>query len=106
MKEKQLLLALLCLLAISFLATPICADDLSGASAPKMVMVEDEDGIVGPNEYRRISQNGGTTRRPCPYTCEMRGVPRDHCREWKSKEDPSECYVEDTSVPSNAVPLK
>ena len=76
----------------------------SAATAYAESMVADVDGDIQPNEYRVISANGSTTRRPCPYTCEMREIPKESCKEWKSLED-SECYVQDLRIGgSDAMP--
>lgn len=40
---------------------------------------------------------GLVTSRPCPYSCETRGLPKNLCRDWKEGET---CYVEDLSKPS------
>ena len=66
-------------------------------------MRADTDGVIESDEYRVISENGRLTRRPCPYTCEMRGIPRIHCHEIRSI-DGSECYIEDTRLPDDALP--
>lgn len=68
-------------------------------------MKADQDGKIEADEYRLISANGGLTRRPCPYTCEMRGIPRENCKEFKST-DGSECYVEDKRLSQNAVNVR
>lgn len=68
-------------------------------------MVEDRDGVLLANEYEIVSMTGSITRALCPYTCEKRGVARDHCKEWTSRREPDRCYVQDTSIPSEAVPL-
>ena len=73
----------------------------SGTSAA--IMHEDKDGEIAADEYQIISVNGGVTRRPCPYTCEMRGIPRDHCKEWTSN-NKVDCYVQDTSKPADVMP--
>lgn len=52
-----------------------------------------------------ISSNGAVTRAPCPYTCEMRGLPLEHCKTWPSPSDPGQCYVWDTRLPQDAIPL-
>lgn len=73
---------------------------------PPTSMVEDTDGNIQANEYRVISANGSTSRRPCPYTCEMRQIPKEQCKEWKSLED-SECYVQDLRIGgSDAMPKR
>jgi hypothetical protein len=64
---------------------------------------EDTDGIIEADEYRLISVDGGTTRRPCPYTCEMRGIERKNCREWRSVNG-RECYVRDMRSPIETMP--
>lgn len=69
-------------------------------------MHEDVDGTLKKDEYVVISMNGSITRALCPYTCEMRGLPREKCREWQSVNDPSKCYVQDTTLPSDAVPFE
>jgi hypothetical protein len=72
---------------------------------PGLGMREDSDGNIMEGEYQVISKNGGVTRRPCPYTCEMKGIPQTSCRTWVSKSDSSLCYVEDTRLSQNAVPM-
>lgn len=60
---------------------------------------EDRDGEIGPNEFRVIDPNGAVTRRPCPYTCGMRGIPKSQCRQWPSAgAAQGECYVHDLRV--------
>jgi hypothetical protein len=68
-------------------------------------MVESLDGDLGPNQYETISLNGSLTRALCPYSCEMRGIPKRNCREWRSLVDPEKCYVEDTRLAQHAVIL-
>jgi hypothetical protein len=58
-----------------------------------------------PDDVEVVSMNGSVTRAKCPYTCEMRGIPRKFCREWKSRMYGDRCYVQDTRLPSNAVPI-
>ncbi len=60
---------------------------------------------VGRGTYEVVSTNGSITRSLCPYTCEMHGLPRSHCRTWQSKQDPTRCYVQDTRIPSDAIHL-
>lgn len=55
-------------------------------------------------EVQVVSANGALTRRPCPYTCEDRQLPSEHCKTWESK-DKTLCYVWDTRLPQNAVPI-
>lgn len=69
---------------------------------------EDTDGDVGPNEYRVIDPHGAVTRRPCPWSCEMRGIPKEHCKEWKSITNAvdGECYVQDLRISkADAMPI-
>ena len=61
---------------------------------------EDRDGVIEPDEYRKVSENGAVTRRPCPYTCEDRGIPQEKCRAWPSHYE-GECYVQDLRIASN-----
>lgn len=65
------------------------------------VWKEDTDGVLEANEYRAITEDGLVTRRPCPYTCEDRGIARSNCKEWRSK-DENACYVQDTSKPQRS----
>lgn len=66
-------------------------------------MVEDDDGYLKANEYEVISTNGAITRAFCPYTCAMRDLPAEHCKTWRSLNDPELCYVQDTRVSSAAI---
>lgn len=66
-------------------------------------MKEDMDGRLEPGEYTVISPNGSITRSFCPYTCEMRGLPKEHCKAWKSVMNPELCYLQDTRITSAAV---
>ena len=50
-----------------------------------------------------MSLNGAVTRADCPYTCEMRSLPKEHCKTWVATSDPSLCYVWDTRLPQKAV---
>jgi hypothetical protein len=56
-------------------------------------------------EVEVVSANGSITRAKCPHTCADRSIPKGSCREWRSKMYPDVCYVEDTSKPSDAIPL-
>lgn len=67
-------------------------------------MQEDQDGELQVNEYEVVSTNGAITRAFCPYTCEMRGLEAKHCKAWRSLKDPNLCYVQDTRLPSKAIP--
>lgn len=71
--------------------------------APHPSMTEDVDGDLKTGEYIVVSPNGSITRALCPYTCEMRGLPPEHCKTWPSKSNPSECYIQDTRIASEAV---
>lgn len=66
-------------------------------------MKEDADGELIPGEYTVISPNGSITRALCPYTCDMRGLPKNSCKSWRSKSDSTQCYLQDTRIPSSAV---
>ena len=85
---------------ILLIASPLFAQT---GKAPHPSMIEDTDGELGANEYIVISPNGSITRAHCPYTCEMRGLPAEHCKTWKSVTN-DECYVQDLRIPSNAMP--
>lgn len=108
-------LTLSLLLVSLFSAFPALADDPAGAEvkdnppagtlAPHPSMKENTDGELRQGEYEVISMNGGVTRAFCPYTCEMRGLPKQHCRTWQSLQDKTKCYVEDTRIPSQAIPI-
>lgn len=70
--------------------------------------VEDTDGELMPNEYRLVDTKGSVTRRPCPYTCEMRDIPKEFCKEWKSITNAvdGECYVQDLRIShDDAMPI-
>lgn len=73
--------------------------------APHPSMKENQDGELKAGEYEVISMNGSITRALCPYTCEMRGLPKQACKSWKSAQEPEKCYLQDTRLPSNAVPV-
>lgn len=79
--------------------SPVVAEE--GKTAPSG-MREDIDGKLEADEYRVISKDGSLTRRPCPYTCEMRGIPGEYCREFRGREE-NECYVKDTRYPETDV---
>ncbi|MCB0324075.1 MAG: lipid-binding SYLF domain-containing protein [Bdellovibrionales bacterium] len=59
-------------------------------------------GPVQADEYVIVDLTGSVTRSPCPYTCQDRGLAQANCRAWPSKQDPKECYVQDTRIPSDA----
>ena len=107
----RILLAFLMTLTLAPCAFP---DDLpsvphdapSAAQQPQndqSSMRVDRDGVILPDEYEVLTENGALTRRRCPHTCEDRNLPRKFCREWKSK-DQTLCYVWDTRLPQDAVP--
>lgn len=78
---------------------------LSGAIVPGTPMRELKPGEdLTPGTYETVSTNGSITRALCPYTCDMRGLPKEHCKTWASKQEPSKCYVQDTRLQSNAIP--
>jgi hypothetical protein len=54
-------------------------------------------------EVETISTNGSITRASCPHTCEDRGLPVTQCKTWTSENDPSKCYVMDTTKPTEAI---
>ena len=66
-------------------------------------MKVDIDGEIRKGEFEKISTNGSITRGLCPYTCEMRALPKQYCKTWRSIVDPTKCYVQDTRIPSQAV---
>lgn len=70
------------------------------------VMIEDTDGVLTQNEYEQVSVNNSITRALCPYTCEMRNLPKEHCKTWKSNMEPNKCYVQDLRIPSEAIEFK
>lgn len=67
-------------------------------AANQTEMVEDIDGDLKIGEYRIIDSRGSVTRSLCPYTCEMKGVPPKHCKEWGSAVNKEECYVQDLRI--------
>ena len=69
-------------------------------------MQEDKDGILKPGEYIVISPNGAVTRAFCPYTCSDRGLSKENCKTWSSISNPNECYVWDTRLPNDVVPIR
>ena len=71
------------------------------ASHPEMEL--SKDGKEREGQYIIIDMSGSITRSVCPYTCEMRGLPREHCRTWQSLQNPKLCYVQDTRIPSEAI---
>ena len=108
MKVGQMLVVL----SLTVLSVPIsgvcAAEEVKQAEqpiAPHPSMTENKDGVLKQGEYEVISTNGSVTRSFCPYTCEMRGLPKQYCRTWKSVQEPDKCYVQDTRLPSEAVPI-
>lgn len=59
---------------------------------------------VGRDQYIIVDLTGSTTRSGCPYGCEDRNLPKEHCKTWTSKQDASQCYVQDTRLKSSAMP--
>lgn len=93
---------------MALILSTACIPALAAAQAGSpnsSTMVEDSDGTLQRNEYETVSMNDSITRALCPYTCEMRGLPKQSCRTWQSQNDPSLCYVQDTRIPSNAIAL-
>lgn len=89
-----------------FIASPAYGQPESKKElAKRHELQEDKDGVLKPNEYFKISPNGSITRSWCPYTCSMRNLSHKNCRTWQSKIDPTQCYVQDTRIPSDAVPV-
>jgi hypothetical protein len=66
-------------------------------------MTEDVDGELSAGEFTVISPNGSITRALCPYSCDMRGLPKNFCKSWRSKSASTLCYLQDTRIPSSAV---
>ncbi|NMC63701.1 MAG: hypothetical protein GYA55_11115 [SAR324 cluster bacterium] len=86
-------------------ANALAIDQTPVSSQAVSLFQEDKDGIIKDGEYEVMNENGSLTRRPCPYTCENRGIPREKCHEWKSASGDL-CYVHDTRLPQAAVPLR
>jgi len=99
---KTIVLGTLLILPVSARADNSQRTDTSSRTP----MVEDKDGNLASNEFEVISTNNSITRALCPYSCEMRGLPKKFCKTWQSKQDPSMCYVQDTRIPSDAISLK
>ncbi len=98
MKLSLLATVLLLLPTVAFAGDP---ENSTGTTSMK----EDKDGNLEPGEFEKISPNGSVTRALCPYTCEQRGLEAKNCKTWKSELDTTRCYVQDTRLPSNAVPM-
>ncbi len=75
---------------------------ISEESPGKTTFKADTHGEVQPDEFEVMNANGGLTRKSCPWTCEMRGIPEEHCKMWKSPRRDN-CYVWDTRLPQDAV---
>lgn len=58
------------------------------------------------NLIETVSVNGSITRGTCPHSCASRGIPKESCKEWKSNMYGDKCYVQDTRLPSNAIPME
>lgn len=82
---------------------PMPADPILNGVPHNANMRVDNDGNLEKDEYEVISANGSITRALCPYTCEMRGLPKQNCKQWTSVRDKSLCYVQDTRIPSDAI---
>ncbi|HQH25868.1 MAG TPA: hypothetical protein PLP17_00615 [Oligoflexia bacterium] len=106
---KMFMTLVLILLFPTAQAAAECSDTHKSAAPEKTAesalpaMIEDSDGDVKKNQFVRIDPQGSITRALCPYTCEMRGLPKEHCRMWRSQIDPQQCYVQDTRIASNAI---
>ncbi len=74
-----------------------------GTLAPHPSMTENSNGDMKQGEYEVVSLNGSITRSFCPYTCEMRGLPKESCRTWPSNREKDKCYIQDTRLPSDAI---
>lgn len=87
--KRKIPFSLFCMFCISF-----------GANAETTQWVENTDGDLKANEYRAVDTKGAVTRRPCPYTCAMREIPKESCKEWKSitHSVDGECYVQDLRI--------
>ncbi len=106
--KKMIALTILVLLPLSAYAGEKAQGENSAiknieAGRSATTMVQDDDGVLQPNEYELISTNGSITRALCPYTCAMRGLEAKHCKTWRSLNDPKLCYVQDTRIKSNAI---
>jgi hypothetical protein len=67
-------------------------------------MIEDKDGELQAGEYTVIDPAGSVTRANCPYVCADRGLPAEHCKSWQSASEKQLCYLQDTRIPSDAMP--
>lgn len=97
----------LCILSILFVfSKSASAGDKISLPMPtaSTTFQENKDGNIKEGEYEVMNESGSLTRRPCPYTCENRGIPRESCHEWRSVAGDL-CYVHDTRLPQAAVPL-
>jgi hypothetical protein len=96
----------LLLLTFTFTFFPLSSKAATEEEPPLHVtMKEDLDGNLEEGEYQRVSLDNAVTRARCPYTCEDRGLPKKHCRTWKSVKDEMLCYVEDTAKGSTPLPI-
>ena len=105
MIRGNMILKTIVLGALFVLPAAVRADDAQNTTS-RSPMVEDKDGVIASNEYEVISTNGSITRALCPYSCEMRDLPKKFCKTWQSKQEPSMCYVQDTRIPTEAITLK
>ena len=100
--SRLFIIPLYFLLVSAFFQSVAFAQNEKEAAPGPSTLRPDTDGVLEEDEYEVISMNGGLTRKTCPYTCEMRGIDKSHCKEWKSTSH-NLCYVEDTSLSQNAV---
>lgn len=99
---KYQIITITALFLLILTASAFCQAETTTTSQTNWI--EDNDGDIGPDEYRKVDPAGATWRRPCPFNCEMRGVPKEHCKEWVSTSLKTECYVQDTSIGGDAMP--
>ena len=73
---------------------------IKNAEHPQMKLApptEDES----EDTYIIVDLTGSVTRSVCPYTCEDRGLPAEHCRTWYSILNSKQCYIKDTRITSD-----
>ena len=104
MELKRIILAA----ALIFVPSTVFAEEQprTESVSGRTPMNLDQDGVLAMNEYEVISMNDSITRAKCPYTCEMRGIPKESCKTWQSQQDKQLCYVQDTRIASNAIAIK
>lgn len=74
---------------------------VKNAQHPRMTRLEAGNSLSKDN-YEIVDLTGSVTRSVCPYTCSDRGLKESNCHAWRSGRDKDECYVRDTSIPSDA----